>query len=318
MNTEFLQSFLMVHEQKSFTRAALAQHISQSTLSNRIQELEKQLGEKLFHRERDEIRTTAAGEALLPFARDILSYERKALKAIRLDSATPEGIKLGCVHLFYDCFLRKYLERSLAAVSLGKPEKKSSSAIPPRTTLILKHSREILASVQSGRFDFGVTHHPLVHPAFYCKKICREPLVLVCSGHNHEAPSSVNSDELRRLPMLNTDLMDRTDTEHIFGHGPNFTLSFDVASKVLPFLENSELYAILPRSLICEELKEKRLRMIDLRDPILPPLEYYVVYARAHERKTLLESIESGLSSFLEDILRLFLISFIEVHQEKI
>ena len=54
MNTDFLQSFLMVHEQKSFTRAALAQHISQSTLSNRIQELEKQLGEKLFHRERDE------------------------------------------------------------------------------------------------------------------------------------------------------------------------------------------------------------------------------------------------------------------------
>ena len=57
MNTEFLRSFLDVVETGSFTRSACRLHVSQSTISGRVQELEREVGQTLFTRaERSEER----------------------------------------------------------------------------------------------------------------------------------------------------------------------------------------------------------------------------------------------------------------------
>ncbi|MDE2434913.1 MAG: LysR family transcriptional regulator [Sphingomonadales bacterium] len=66
-----LRQFLAVVDTGSFTRAANALNIAQPSLSGGIAELERQLGTRLFVRERRRIRLTAAGNALLPLAREI-------------------------------------------------------------------------------------------------------------------------------------------------------------------------------------------------------------------------------------------------------
>ena len=48
MNTEFLRSFLDVVETGSFTRSACRLHVSQSTISGRVQELEREVGQTLL------------------------------------------------------------------------------------------------------------------------------------------------------------------------------------------------------------------------------------------------------------------------------
>jgi len=69
-------------EQSSFTRAARVLNLSQSTVSGHIADLERRLGVRLVDRERNGVRPTAAGQALLKPARDVLSAERGARMAV--------------------------------------------------------------------------------------------------------------------------------------------------------------------------------------------------------------------------------------------
>ena len=66
-----LRQFLAVVDTGSFTRAAGSLNIAQPSLSAGIAELERQLGTRLFVRERRRIGLTPAGNELLPLARSI-------------------------------------------------------------------------------------------------------------------------------------------------------------------------------------------------------------------------------------------------------
>lgn len=69
-----LRYFVAVAEELSFTKAAAERlFISQPALSKQIRQLETTLMVTLFDRERRSVRLTAAGEALLPHARDLIA-----------------------------------------------------------------------------------------------------------------------------------------------------------------------------------------------------------------------------------------------------
>jgi DNA-binding transcriptional LysR family regulator len=70
-----LRYFEALAEDLHFARAAGRLHISQPSLSQQIQRLEAALGARLFARTRRSVRLTAAGQALLPEARQLLVQE---------------------------------------------------------------------------------------------------------------------------------------------------------------------------------------------------------------------------------------------------
>ncbi|WP_327354568.1 LysR family transcriptional regulator [Streptomyces sp. NBC_01304] len=67
-----LRYFTTVADELHFTRAAERLYVSQPALSKQIRSLERQLGAPLFERDRQGVRLTPAGEALLPHARRVL------------------------------------------------------------------------------------------------------------------------------------------------------------------------------------------------------------------------------------------------------
>ncbi|MGQ7073419.1 LysR family transcriptional regulator [Escherichia sp. SP-MK2] len=73
MDTELLKTFLEVSRTRHFGRAAESLYLTQSAVSFRIRQLENQLGVNLFTRHRNNIRLTAAGEKLLPYAETLMS-----------------------------------------------------------------------------------------------------------------------------------------------------------------------------------------------------------------------------------------------------
>lgn len=87
LDTENLRSFLEVAADGSFTFAAHKLNLAQSTVSARIRVLEDQLGRRLFVREKDGIKLTAAGRQLLPLAAAMTRTWEQA----RQDIAVPEG-----------------------------------------------------------------------------------------------------------------------------------------------------------------------------------------------------------------------------------
>jgi DNA-binding transcriptional LysR family regulator len=84
--------FVAVAEELSFSRAARRVHIAQPPLSQQIQRLERTLGTPLFQREGRRVRLTAAGEALLPAARRILTDAAESTAMVRRIARGESGV----------------------------------------------------------------------------------------------------------------------------------------------------------------------------------------------------------------------------------
>ena len=67
-----LEYFVAVAAELNFSRAAERIHVVQSALSASVGKLEKELGVELFDRSKRQITLTAAGEAFLTHAREVL------------------------------------------------------------------------------------------------------------------------------------------------------------------------------------------------------------------------------------------------------
>lgn len=82
MNVHQLRLFLAVAQRRSFSRAAEAQHLTQSAVSQQIEALEREHAVRLFERLPRRIELTDAGAALLPYAERITTLLDEATHAL--------------------------------------------------------------------------------------------------------------------------------------------------------------------------------------------------------------------------------------------
>jgi LysR family transcriptional regulator, hydrogen peroxide-inducible genes activator len=71
MEIHQVRYFLAVCEHLNFTQAARKCHVTQPSLTRAIQQLEKEFGGYLFHRERSQINLTELGKIMLPYLREV-------------------------------------------------------------------------------------------------------------------------------------------------------------------------------------------------------------------------------------------------------
>lgn len=110
MDTELLKTFLEVSRTRHFGRAAEALYLTQSAVSFRIRQLENQLGVNLFTRHRNNIRLTAAGEKLLPYAETLMNTWQAARKEVANTSRHNE-FSIGASASLWECMLNDWLGR---------------------------------------------------------------------------------------------------------------------------------------------------------------------------------------------------------------
>ncbi|MGH9095073.1 MAG: LysR family transcriptional regulator, partial [Acidimicrobiales bacterium] len=83
MQIHQLRYVVAVADAGRFTRAAEGLRVAQPSVSSAVRALERELGVDLFHRSGGRVTLTTAGEALLPWARQVLADCEAGRSAVR-------------------------------------------------------------------------------------------------------------------------------------------------------------------------------------------------------------------------------------------
>jgi DNA-binding transcriptional LysR family regulator len=169
MDTEFARTFLTVVAAGNFSGAAERLHVTQSTVSARIQTLERQLGAVLLHRGRSGAELTPAGKRFLRHAKHLVHTAEQA----RHDAGLPEGYSgtltiRGRIAL-WDSFLPQWTTwfRSKSPdVSLR---------------MEIGFEEDIMQGLVEGTTDIGLMYTPENRPGLGIEHLFDEKLLLVAT-----------------------------------------------------------------------------------------------------------------------------------------
>lgn len=153
IDPEPLIVFARVAEAGSVSAAAAAVHRTQPALSAQLRKLTDAVGEPLYRRHRSGVRLTAAGEALLPYARAVAS----AVEGAQRWADELGGLTHGTLRLAASMTVAVYhLPPMLAAFRAAHPGL--------RIELLTRNSADAVALLQAGDADLAIVEGPVGEP----------------------------------------------------------------------------------------------------------------------------------------------------------
>lgn len=192
MELRHLRYFIALAGSLNFTRAAERVHVTQSTLSHQIRQLEDEVGQLLFERIGKRVIMTAAGESFLAYATRALREIDQGVGELKGDGESMLGaVRIGATHTFNlefipDCVVRFLQDNPAVKVVIEE-----------------LHADAIAARLQAGELDFGVAYRPESTSGLQFEPLFNEELVLVVSAdHPLAGRKRIRMIELHREPLV--------------------------------------------------------------------------------------------------------------------
>jgi LysR family nitrogen assimilation transcriptional regulator len=184
-----LTYFLKVIEAGSFTRAAEILHMAQPALSQQVQKLENELGQRLLVRHSRGVTATEAGNRLLGHARFILQSVDAARQDVRQFSG--EAIRQ----------IRLGIPRSLSAQFAIGLERSWSRQWGEVTLCLVEFMNSHLAEwLLTGRLDLALTYAAEDQERIQCEPILQESFCLAGPRGTGPGDRRLSETSFQRLP----------------------------------------------------------------------------------------------------------------------
>ncbi|MEP7311617.1 MAG: LysR family transcriptional regulator [Pseudomonadota bacterium] len=180
MDTELARTFLVVIATGSFVEAAHRLHVTQSTVSSRIQRLEEILRAELFVRNKAGTTLTSAGRQFQRHAALLTSTVERARQEIGVVSGYRSTLTVGGRIGLWEELLLRWLPiyRSLA----------------PDVAIraLIGFEQDLMDALIEGRASIGVMYTPQARPGLIVELLLEEQLVMVST--QRDPPSEPGSD----------------------------------------------------------------------------------------------------------------------------
>lgn len=251
-----LRYFLAVAEAGSFSRAAKTVSVTQPTLSAGIAKLERQVGARLFERERQGVSLTAAGSRFLVHARRIVEEYAQALQDLQ-DAPEPRVLRVGVLHTIPTDVVEAIVARHHA---LGTGEV---------LEMVDAGERELAERLDRGRLDIAWTVVRPHHARFRPETLASERYAMVLpAGHPLAGEESVEAEQLARdrmvvrrhceaLPEIDRFFTDR-------GVRPRFLLKTTSDARTLAMVRSGAGIGMMPESFSDAGVRFVRVKDFDL------------------------------------------------------
>jgi DNA-binding transcriptional LysR family regulator len=176
MDIEQARTFLAITANGSFLEAARQLHLTQSTVSARIQRLEEELEARLFVRNRSGATLTAAGRRFLEYAKRLVLTAEQARHDIGLPTRYHATIRIGGRIALWEGLLPEWVGRMRQAA----PDVAIRSEIG--------FEEDLMRHLIEGILDIGLMYTPSHSPGLVVEHLFDEKLVLVSSRPDDTKP----------------------------------------------------------------------------------------------------------------------------------
>jgi DNA-binding transcriptional LysR family regulator len=249
-----LETFLVVAQEKSFSRAAERLFRTQPAVSLALKKLEEELGETLLDRTTKGGVLTDAGTTLLPLAQRMFDLRQEIFDTF----GALKGLQQGRLNVGANESVSEFLlPRILLAYQQACPAIKIQAY---RQT-----SERIPAEVLDRRLDVGFVSYDALHPELVSQVIHRDRMVLVVPpGHRFARRKNLRIADLAedRFVAHNAPTPTRTAIIELFARCETpLRLTMELASiaTILEFVALGAGLAILPRMTVAAAVREDRL-----------------------------------------------------------
>lgn len=185
-------SFVEVVERSSFTEAAIALNLTQPTVSQHIQRLERFLGVQLLHRKPTGVFLTEEGQAFIGHCRKSIQAMQDGILAVAKLSETVAGIvTLGLT----PSSSQKFLTDVLTRYHLQYPQ--------VHVKILEEYTDTLAEQVKQGSIDLAILSQPFPKEHLACETLYEEPIVLaIGASHPIVAQYPLRLDQIDRLPLV--------------------------------------------------------------------------------------------------------------------
>lgn len=268
MDIELARTFLEITRRGSFMAAAEQLHVTQTTVTARIHNLEGQLGCRLFLRNRSGAQLTDHGRHFIAHASQMVQIWEAARRELPLPEGTDDSVTLGGEMSLWNPLLLGWLGQLRAE----QPGLALRIEVGERRTLLDK--------LQHGAIDAALVHQPEYRVGLQVEQLLEEKLILVRS------PASDS-------PYVYVDWGAAFQQQHdaALPHRARSGISLDLGALALNFILEHGGSGYFRTRVVQPHLQEGRLQRV----PEAPEFPYpvYLLYARARNR----EPLQAALST---------------------
>ncbi|PJJ66239.1 LysR family transcriptional regulator [Chryseobacterium geocarposphaerae] len=258
-----LKVFHTVASRSSFTKASEELNISQPAVTKHIQEIENQLNTKLFERKGTSIQLTQSGKILFEYAEKIRNIYRDLEFEINQVNQQHKGkLIIGA-------------STTVAQYILPEILAKFNSYYKDIKIELITHNTEIISELlKEGKIDLGIIEGESQSNYFDYQIFKADEIVLVAKANHLLANKTLNIKDLYHLELIFREpgsgslefIQNRLKEKGISLDELNIVMQLGSSESIKNYLLYSNSLAFLSISTVLNELKNKQLSIIDIKN----------------------------------------------------